>query len=287
MTAAKTPEALSPDARPATGANPRWAGLAGREHRGGSGRSFVFLHGLTFDCRMWDPVLDALAETHKAIALDLPGHGSSAPLGRAGLRAVVEAVHEAVCDAGLDAPIIVGHSIGGALASMYAASHPATAVVSIDSPIRVESFAGHLLSAREQLTGPGFDQVWAQFRRSWQIDLLTPAQRELLRSGERGSQQQVLSYQADLLDGSLEEIVRQRDEGLERLRLARMPYVMVHASPVDSAELTWLARRLPQAESLVWPVGHHFPHVAHPERLASLLTGLAAATPPIWDNRAG
>ena len=43
----------------------RWADLAGRPHgdRAASGRSFVFLHGLTFDHRMWDPVLEALPRT--------------------------------------------------------------------------------------------------------------------------------------------------------------------------------------------------------------------------------
>ena len=37
--------------------------------RGAPGRAFVFLHGLTFDHRMWDPVLEALHASHPAIAL--------------------------------------------------------------------------------------------------------------------------------------------------------------------------------------------------------------------------
>jgi hypothetical protein len=31
-------------------------------------------------------------------------------------------------------------------------------------------------------------------------------------------------------------------------------------------------QRLPQAETVVWPVGHHFPHLAYPDRFAALLT---------------
>jgi len=84
----------------------RCAGLAGRAHgdERGSGTSLVFLHGLTFDHRMGDPVLDAPPSAHRAIALDLPGHGSSAALPQHGQAAVAEAIHEAVLDLGLDTP---------------------------------------------------------------------------------------------------------------------------------------------------------------------------------------
>jgi len=50
----------------------------------------------------------------------------------------------------------------------------------------------------------------------------------------------------------------------------------VHSCPVDRSDAAWLRERLPQAEILVWPVGHHFPHLAHPARLAAGLVGLAA-----------
>ena len=58
----------------ATSSRVRWACLAGRPHgdEDAGGRSFVFLHGLTFDHRMWEPVLQALPESHRAIAFDLP-----------------------------------------------------------------------------------------------------------------------------------------------------------------------------------------------------------------------
>src|SRR5689334_5552448 len=81
----------------------RWAGLAGRQHgdEAASGRPLVLLHGLTFDRRMWDPLLELLPEQQRAIAFDLPGHGGSPPLSEPGLASVVEAIHEAVLEAGL------------------------------------------------------------------------------------------------------------------------------------------------------------------------------------------
>ena len=92
-----------------------YAGLAATERPGTDPEApaFVFLHGLTFDLRMWEPVLAELAAAHRAIAVDLPGHGGSPPFARRGLAAVVDAVHAAVEAAAIDTPIVVGHSIGG------------------------------------------------------------------------------------------------------------------------------------------------------------------------------
>jgi pimeloyl-ACP methyl ester carboxylesterase len=247
---------------------------------------FVFLHGLTFDRRLWSPVLDALPPGHRAIAFDLPGHGDSAALPRHSLDVVAKAIHEAVLDAALDAPIVVGHSIGGALATIYAATHPAVAVVSVDAPVRLEPFAQLLRCLRPQLCGDGFGDAWAIYQDSWHMELLPDADRALLRAGDRPGddplRQLVLSYHADLLERPLSETVRARDEGLSQLQAAGTPYLTLHSCPVDRSDGMWLHERLPQAEIVVWPVGHHFPHLAHPARFGALLAGLAAgrASPP-------
>ena len=256
----------------------RWGDLAGREcgrSRVG-GKTFVFLHGLTFDRLMWDPVMAALSEDHHAIALDLPGHGGSPTLERPGLEAVAEALQEAVLDAGGGAPIIVGHSIGGPIATIYAAKYPSAGVVSIEAPIRLEPFATLLRSLRPQLTGEGFAEIWARFQESWHVELVPAEWRDLLRAGRQASQQLVLDYQSDLLARPLEDVVRVRDQGLDRLRNAGTPYLVLHANVVDPAELAWLAKRVPQARSVVWPVRHHFPQLADPARFAVLLAGFEA-----------
>ena len=259
----------------------RWAGLAGSAHgEQSSGTPFVFLHGLTFDHRMWGPVLDALPAGRWAVAFDLPGHGSSAKVPHRGLAVVVEAIHEAVLEAGLDAPIVIGHAIGGALATIYATKHPSAAVVSVDAPVRVEPFAQLLRSLRPQLAGDGFEAAWAIYQDSWHMELLSDADRALLGAGDRPGdatlRQLVLAYHSDLLERPLEQVVRARDERLSELRTAGTPYLTLHPCPVDRSDGAWLHERLPQAEIVVWPVGHHFPHLAHPARFAALLTGLAA-----------
>jgi pimeloyl-ACP methyl ester carboxylesterase len=46
-------------------------------------------------------------------------------------------------------------------------------------------------------------------------------------------------------------------------------------NPVDEAERAFLSESLPLAELLVWPVGHHFPHLEDPARFAALLRRFA------------
>ncbi len=258
----------------------RWAGLAGRERPGdGRGPAIVLLHGLTFDRRMWDPVLDALPAGRRVIAFDLPGHGGSAMMPGRGLTPVVEAIHAAVLEAGIERPLMVGHSIGGPLASIYAATHPASGVISVEAPIRLEAFAPGIRAAAPRLAGDGFAEAWGRFRRSWRTDLLAPGPRALLAAGERPSQEVVLRYQADLLERPLDEVVAWRDEGWQQLSCSRTPYLSLHANPVESTDRLWLGEMLPQAEIAVWPVEHHFPHLARPREFADLVTATARSAP--------
>lgn len=87
--------------------------------RGDGGPTFVFLHGLNANAGVWAGVDAALAATRmptRRVHLDLPGHGRSAPLtGGYSLGAVASAVAHALN--GLDEPaVLVGHSMGGAVA---------------------------------------------------------------------------------------------------------------------------------------------------------------------------
>ncbi len=254
-----------------------YASLAASDRPGADPRTpaFVLLHGLTFECRMWDPIVEALPARHRAVAFDLPGHGGSAVADTRGLASVADAVRAAVVAAGIESPIVVGHSIGGPIASIYASTFPAAGVVSVEAPIRFEAFAGMLRAIGPQLAGPGFAAVWSEIRDSMLMDRVPQPHRELLRPADRAAQDVVLRYQADLLERPLEEVVRWREEGMAEVARTGIPYVSLLANPVDPADEAWLRERIPTAEVVVWPVGHHFPHLARPAGFAELLAGVA------------
>src|SRR2546430_15414805 len=76
----------------------------------------VLLHGLTFDRTSWHPVLaelTALDPGRRVLALDLPGHGESAPWPDYDLEPIADAVHRAVARAGPAPPGPAGAPAGG------------------------------------------------------------------------------------------------------------------------------------------------------------------------------
>lgn len=257
-----------------------YAGLAATERPGvdPEAPAFVFLHGLTFDRRMWEPILGELPAAHRAIALDLPGHGGSPPFAARGLAAVVDAVRAAVEAAAVDAPIVVGHSIGGPVASIYASEYPTAGAVSIEAPIRLEPFAEMLRAVAPQLAGPGFEGFWSQLDASMEVNRVPAPYRDLLRPDAGQVQDLFLRYQADILERPVAEVVAWRDEGMAAVAAFGVPYLCLLANEPDPADVAWLEQRVPQAEVVVWPVGHHFPHLARPALFANLLAELVRRT---------
>jgi pimeloyl-ACP methyl ester carboxylesterase len=85
-------------------------------HRGGSGEPLVLVHGVGHTWRGWKPMLPELERRFDVLAVDLPGHGHSAPLA-AGVSSTPEALADAVerqmLGAGFDSAHLAGNSLGG------------------------------------------------------------------------------------------------------------------------------------------------------------------------------
>ncbi|EMD23517.1 alpha/beta fold hydrolase [Amycolatopsis azurea] len=77
----------------------------------------VFVHGIRLSGAAWSEQLDLLGPPAKAV--DLPGHGS-----RRGERFTLKGAVDAVVDAIDEPALVVGHSLGGYVATAAAARHP-------------------------------------------------------------------------------------------------------------------------------------------------------------------
>ena len=90
----------------------------------GKTRPLLFLHGLGGNYGTWQVALGSLAERHRVVALDLPGHGkSSKPDASAfdySVTNLAKTVGQAIETLKLKQPIVVGHSLGGAVAMQLA-----------------------------------------------------------------------------------------------------------------------------------------------------------------------
>jgi pimeloyl-ACP methyl ester carboxylesterase len=86
-------------------------------HRRGSGSPIVLIHGLGSRWQVWHPVLDALAERHDVIALDLPGFGGTPPDdGDGSVPHLADRVAAFLDETGVREPAVGGSSLGGGVA---------------------------------------------------------------------------------------------------------------------------------------------------------------------------
>ncbi|WIX91271.1 alpha/beta fold hydrolase [Amycolatopsis sp. DG1A-15b] len=93
--------------------------------RGTHGPAVVLVHSLGLDRRMWDPVLDRLAEGRRVFAYDVRGHGSAAGAPLPFTMAATAADLLAVLDAlEVDTAHVAGLSLGGAIAQTAAVAAP-------------------------------------------------------------------------------------------------------------------------------------------------------------------
>jgi len=102
-----------------------------------NGRAIVFLHGMRVTRRMWQPQMERLAAEFRAIALDLPGHGSlrSEPFH---LDEAVEHVARVVDEAANGRAVVVGMSLGGYVAMEFGARYPEKAAGLVIASASVE-----------------------------------------------------------------------------------------------------------------------------------------------------
>jgi len=91
----------------------------------GTGRPMILLHGGLGSGEMFGPVLPMLAEHHQVIAVDLQGHGRTADIDRPiDVRLMADDIAALIDHLELDAPDLVGYSLGGGVALHTAAKYP-------------------------------------------------------------------------------------------------------------------------------------------------------------------
>lgn len=90
----------------------------------GEGDAALFVHGVGTSSHLWRNVIAELRDERRCVAIDLPLHGGSASRADLSLPAMAEAVAE-LCDGlGLDQVDLVGNDTGGAIAQIFAVTHP-------------------------------------------------------------------------------------------------------------------------------------------------------------------
>jgi pimeloyl-ACP methyl ester carboxylesterase len=232
--------------------------------RSGAGPALVLIHGITESRESWRPLIEPLADGYDVLAVDLRGHGASPTGDVYDPVTLATDVHETVTAAGMNAPLVIGHSLGGVVASAYAAIARPRAVINVDQPLKLADFKAALtqlepmLRADEASFQAAIDMVFASMAGPLPAD-------EAARIGalRRARQDVVLSIWGAVFESSADEL----DATVEALVGAvTVPYLSLHGIDPGEAYTTWLRRLMPSATVEVWPDQGHYPHLVQPTR---------------------
>ncbi|MFM2078933.1 MAG: hypothetical protein RJA49_2823 [Actinomycetota bacterium] len=227
--------------------------------------ALVLIHGITENRRMWHPLLSSLGQEHEVLAVDLRGHGESDIEDPYDPITYATDVAETVQALGLERPLVIGHSLGGVVASAYAAVAPCVGVVNVDQPLRLADFQAALQQLEPMLTG-------SQDEFETAIAMIFDAMNGPLPAGEvqriehlraKPHQRVVLGTWDSVLHSSIDEL----DATVAALASAiTVPYLSLHGIDPGPGYATWLTGLVPTAVVEVWPDQGHYPHLVDPQR---------------------
>ncbi len=253
------------------------------------GTPIVLLHGLASTHRWWDLVAKRLVSRYRVIRFDHRGHGESdAPAGGYHIGQLATDTRGVLDALDLDGAVLVGHSLGAAVALRVAAEHPdrVTALGCVDGgvydPRRL--FGAAWEQARAVMTRPRRGRVTGAVLRAWLASTDLPAAAlpaiaaNYTENGPDGGLRLRLAadYEADLAHDQW------RQDPLPLLRAVRVPVLVTAARQGDPGQDVPRRESIERAAAVLgdrltvrWlDAGHDLP-LHRPDETAAQLSDLA------------
>jgi pimeloyl-ACP methyl ester carboxylesterase len=165
---------------------------------------------------------------------------------------------------GITAPLVIGHSLGGIVATAYAASAPTRAVINVDQTLELGAFQEGLQQVEALLRDPtSFPEILAAIFASMDGDVLSDETKADIAAHRRANQAVVLGVWNEVLTAPIPEIEAMMREVTSTIAA---PYLSLHFVDVAETYGPWLRALLPQAVVEQWPGLGHYGHRIHPDR---------------------
>jgi pimeloyl-ACP methyl ester carboxylesterase len=258
----------------------------------------LLVHGIAGSSQTWEEVIPALARDHTVIAPDLLGHGESAkPRGDYSLGAYASGLRDLLAVLGHDRATLVGHSLGGGIAMVFAYQFPERTerMVLVDSG----GLGRDVSVALRAASLPGSEFVLPLLFSTPLVRAGGAIAGALGRIGLRGGPdaEEVARGIAGFTDlhtrtafvhtvRSVIDPLGQRVSARDRLYLADgMPTLIVwgDADRIIPVEHGRSAAELIAGSRLeIFPGAGHFPHRSDPVRFVDTLRDFMATTEPAW-----
>jgi abhydrolase domain-containing protein 6 len=259
------------------------------EHRwvyyeGGQGDVVVLVHGFTGSKENWLPMQDALTRDHRVIIPDLPGWGETTRVDGADYDVAAQVARLAEFLDALKLPRVhlVGHSMGGHIAGVFAAEHgehvlTLSLVDSAGVHFNPNEFANQILAGGTPFNvddAAGWDTLMATLFDKQPY--LPPRVRDLLIERNIASHE----FQSAL--------IREMSTGADAFRLERElanikpPTLVVwcaHDRVLDVSSMQTIRRQLPTATYVTLQGCSHMPMMEEPMAMARVLRDFIAPLP--------
>ena len=236
----------------------------------GAGAPLLLLHGITEDQRAWDEIAAELALDARLIRIDLPGHGASSPLPDYSAFTLATAVSEFLRALELrEPPHVVGHSLGGLIATLLGALTPVRSIVNVDQAFLLGPFIELVRRIAPRLAGDGFCDAMNE-----EMELLGGARLpERIRDELRRYR---VAERAPVVRGLWLPLLAQDEAALLAtllpvLKQVRAPYLALHGDDPGAGYAEWLRGAIPGAQTETWPGLGHWLHRIEPARFLARL----------------
>lgn len=234
----------------------------------GDGPIAIVIHGITESRESFRPILAELGNHYTVLAVDLRGHGLSQSADPYDVITLANDVHDTLVSAGLTGskvpPLVIGHSLGGLVASAYAAMFPSRAVVNVDQPLRLAAFKEGLGQLEPLLRGDqaSFDMAIGIVFDSM-YGALSPADIARLNLLRRADQNVVLGIWGTVFESTPEQLDATVDALVAGIGV---PYLSLHGTDIGDEYAGWLKAHVPSATVELWPDCGHYPHLVDSAR---------------------